>query len=147
MRPPRVYLDTNAIIAFVEEQHKSLRSIFEMSEKGMCHLVTSQITLAEVLVRPMKEKQDWLIALYEELLHEDRLLDVRPIDMPILRESAKLRVALNGKLPDSIHVATALSEKCSVLISSDKRLRVPPGLRCISVDDPNIDKLEGWPHV
>ncbi|GGD05516.1 type II toxin-antitoxin system VapC family toxin [Aureimonas glaciei] len=147
MRSPRLYLDTNAIIAFVEEQHVGLRSVFEKLEKGMCQFVTSQITLAEVLVRPMKEKQDWLITLYEELLHEDRFLDVRPIDLPLLRESAKLRVALNGKLPDSIHVATALSAKCSVLISSDKRLRVPPGLQRISVDDPDIDRLEGWPHA
>jgi len=62
MTPGRtVYLDTNIIIyAFedVEGIGATLRQLFESFEAGDREAITSELTLAEVLVRPAQQRDD-----------------------------------------------------------------------------------------
>lgn len=142
--PTAVYLDADAIIRFIEGPSDGLLFLIENAAENLVRLYTSEFTLAEVLVRPLREGQRDLVTLYEELLAgDDDLLTVVPVDRLVLRQSADIRASLGNKGPDAIHVATAVIAGCSVFISSDGRLKLPPALHRLRIDD--VSKLDCWP--
>ena len=136
------YLDTNAVIRFVESEDNSLLFLFEQAAAGLIQLVTSELTLAEVLVGPLKDGDTKLAEIYEEFLTSYDVLEVRPVDRSVLRRSAEIRATLGNKGPNVIHIATALLCECSLLFSSDQRLKLPDSLR--QVDLPHIHDIDEW---
>ena len=58
-------------------------------------------------------------------------LSVLPVERTILIEAARLQAQLTLRLPDAIHVATAVAAGCSTLLSNDRRLRVPADLKLL----------------
>lgn len=130
-----IYLDANALIEAVEKEGSTLlRSMTALRSLGY-RLVTSELSLAEVLVVPVKINEPELISIYEALLGGTELIEVAPVSRSILRESAAVRARTGQKLPDAIHVATAVLTECGLLISSDKGLRLPDGMKRVAVDD------------
>ena len=130
----RVYLDTNFFIRFVEGSEPLLLRVVENGEFGRWRLVTSELTLAEVLVVPTRLDRQDLIAAYETLLAGDELVDVLPITREILRTSATVRATVGNKGMDAIHVATAVSSDCEVFLSSDTGIRLPPSMRLVTLE-------------
>jgi predicted nucleic acid-binding protein len=130
----RIYLDTNFFIRFVESEDSGLLRVVESAVSGLFELFTSELSLAEVLVGPLKFDDHALAAYYEEFLTTDDTLQVVPIDRTILRETARIRAQLGTRTPDAIHCATALKAECSVFLSSDARLRMPAGLIRVALD-------------
>ena len=136
------YLDTNAIIRFVESEDDGLFFIFEQAAVGILDLVTSELTLAEVLVGPLKDGDKRLANIYEEFLNGGEVLDVKPVNRDILRRSAEVRATHGNKGPDAIHIATALTANCTILFSSDHRLKLPNGLMQVELD--RIRDIDIW---
>jgi predicted nucleic acid-binding protein len=136
------YLDANAVIRFVESEDDGLLFLFEQAASGFLQLVTSELTLAEVLVGPLKDGDTGLAKLYEEFLISDDALEIRPVDRSVLRRSAEIRATLGNKGPDAIHIATALLCECSLLFSSDQRLRLPANLK--QIDLTRIRDTDEW---
>lgn len=134
----RLYVDANALIYF-GEGHPTLgeaaRAVFEQAAKDKLWLVTSELTIAEVLVLPFKARQDAMVTAYLEALSPRRYLAVLPVDRAILIASAKLRAETGNKLPDAIHLSTAASAHCTVFLSEDRRLRAPDGLRIVRLSE------------
>lgn len=130
-----IYLDSNPIIRFVESEEDNVTALVLAAFRKDIQLVTSELTLAEVLVVPVRDADSHLIETYEALLQNDDLLTVVPIDRPTLRRSAELRAQLGCKGLDAIHSATADLAGCHYFLSSDRRLRVPPSMRKIAVED------------
>jgi predicted nucleic acid-binding protein len=56
---------------------------------------------------------------------------VLPIERSILIEAAKLQAQLRLRLPDAIHIATAISAGCPTMLSNDRRLQVPMGMKLL----------------
>ncbi|WP_427024512.1 type II toxin-antitoxin system VapC family toxin [Aureimonas ureilytica] len=120
---PAVYLDANILIGSVEGPDADfLRLVRGLRARGR-RFVTSELTLAEVLPKPLAESASDLVAIYEALLAPDGLVETLPVDRETLRESARLRAAISAKLPDMTHLATARLSGCAFLVSNDKRLR------------------------
>ena len=138
-----VYLDANFIIRLVESEDDNVLSVVERASAGVLILFTRELTLAEVLVGPMRGNETGLTREYKDLFADTELLEVRAVDRKILTASAWLRATLANKLPDSIHVATALSEACGVFLSSDRRIRLPDGMTRIAVED--AGDMDEWP--
>ncbi len=46
-------------------------------------------------------------------------IELFPITLDVLRESAKLRAVENLKTPDAIHAATAKASNCQYLLTND----------------------------
>lgn len=120
-----IYLDAAPVIYSVEKHADYaplLESLWTASESRTIEIVTSELTLLEVLVLPMKLGASDLIADYENLLTgtEVRLL---PVTQNILREAAGLRATANLKTPDAIHAASALAANCTQFITNDGDLR------------------------
>jgi predicted nucleic acid-binding protein len=121
----RVYLDTNVIIAITENQSeigegqkRLIKSFLNKETHGM----TSEITLAECLVRPVRELNQALIELYLELLTAGSDLFIAGIDTNVLIEAANVRARHKIKLPDAIHISTAKLSNCTNFVTNDHRL-------------------------
>ncbi len=71
------------------------------------------ITRAEVLVRPLRDKQDELAGVYRELLSGTHDIAVIPVDESIADQAAELRAGHQSlRLPDALHLATAVLCHC-----------------------------------
>ena len=121
--PPsaRVYVDTSPVIYSVEKHAdywQILVSLWQSLKSGEIKVITSELTLLETLVQPIRQNNKILIAAYEALLTKTEI-ELFPITLDILRESANLRASENLKTPDAIHAATAAAANCQYLLTND----------------------------
>lgn len=126
-----VYLDTNVFVYAVEgfpEYQEFLTELFDRIERSEISAVTSELTLAEVLVKPLELERHDIVAFYDEMLQTSDHLVVAPIERTILVSAAEYRATLNISLADAIHVATAVNSGCSILLSNDRKLRAPESI-------------------
>jgi predicted nucleic acid-binding protein len=134
-----VYLDTNIFIYALEGYQScaaQIESIFNAIDNGSIASVTSELTLAEVLVKPYQLGDAKLIDSYHAILSPSDSLAVLPISRNILIQAAQLRAANSEiRLPDAIHAATALSSGCDSFISNDKGLRKLSALRVVLLEE------------
>lgn len=86
-----------------------IRELFGAIESGHVDAVTSELTLAEALVKPLEIGREDIAGLYADLIQNSGRLIVLPVDRSILVEAASYRARLGIKLPDAIHVATAVA--------------------------------------
>lgn len=122
--PPaaRVYIDTQIIIYTVEANPNYfalLQPLWEKFQANELEIITSELTILETLVLPLKQGNTVLANDYEQLL-ENSEIQLIPIKRSILKKAANLRSTTNLKTPDAIHAATALSENCTVFLSNDR---------------------------
>ncbi len=122
----RLYVDANIIIHLVEHRDdlsKALTDLFTAQTMGQPFLVTSELTLTEVLVGPCREGNDLLVDLYEVSTWSNNQLEMVPVMRAVLWDAAVLRSQYPSlKTPDAIHVSTAMGMRCSHFLSADRRL-------------------------
>jgi predicted nucleic acid-binding protein len=136
---PRVYLDANVFIYALEGYLPYTRILADLSDRldrGEIRGVTSELTLAETLVRPMQLGDSGLEAAYETALSPSGFLDVVPIGSEILRRAARIRATEQGlRLPDAIHAATAVLSGCASFLTNDFGLRKLDGIEVVMLSD------------
>ena len=120
-----VYLDSSSLIYSVERHEPYLgllTPVWQEAERGQLQLVSSELALAEVLVRPVRERNAVLISRYRDVFAS---ADVRLV--PALRQTwedaARLRADHGLRTPDALHAATALQEHCDLFITNDTDFR------------------------
>lgn len=121
----QVYADTSVFIYTVEshpQYFSLLQPLWLKFQSGLIQIYSSELTLLEVLVNPIKQGDNLLISDYEQLLL-DTNIQLKPITQSILREAANLRAKKKIKTPDAIHLATALALRCSIFLTNDKGLK------------------------
>jgi len=124
---PKVYLDANFFIyalEAVEPWARAAREVLGALDRGDLTAVTSELSLAECLVKPLESGRSDIAETYLELLQDHRFLTVGPVTREILVEAARLRGLSRIKLPDAIHAATALQQGCSSFLTNDDRLKI-----------------------
>jgi len=134
----RLYLDTNVIIYFVEGHLKYrplLELLFEAIDGNALGAVTSELSLAEVLVKPLIERNSDVVQVYTGLLSSGSHLSVASIDRATLVRSAELRAQLGCRAFDAIHLATAGLADCDYFLTEDMRIRTPEGLRLLHLSE------------
>jgi predicted nucleic acid-binding protein len=133
--PLRVYFDANVFITIVEKVSEAtykpiaeaLASLLEATEKGRIRVFTSELTLAEVRVAPIRRGDMGLLAAYDRMLTNEGLLTLVPVAKPVLLTASQVRATRTSlRLPDAIHAASAIEVGCRVFVSDDRRLRPPP---------------------
>jgi predicted nucleic acid-binding protein len=133
---PTVYLDTNIFIYAVEDLAglgTKLRTLFARFDSGELHAVTSELSLAELLVKPIREGDSSARQTYERMLQSTPSLTVVPVNRGILVEAARLRATTSLKLPDAIHVATAFNSACTTFLTNDMSLDTLTALPVLQV--------------
>jgi predicted nucleic acid-binding protein len=131
-----VAIDTAVVIYFIEEDPRYLPVIdplFRQTSNGTRILVTSALTLLEVLVVPYRNGHRALAERYEAVLTRSRGFRLVEITRDQLRAAAQLRAGSGVKIPDALQMAAALSSGCTTLITNDRRLPSLPGLRVIQL--------------
>lgn len=127
---PVAYLDANVFIDFVEgtaELAEPARDLFMALEGQNGIFATSELTLAEVLAPPKNGAAiPNLKRLYMNLIVWNPAIRLIPVSRDVLYETADLRKYTRHKLPDAIHVVTAIRAGCRFLISRDSDMNKLP---------------------
>lgn len=147
MNRPRAYLDANVFIAAYENERAPGNHAWRLLtaiEDGEFAGVTSELTLAEILVRPLQQGDYDLAQRYQSVISPSIGFDVAAVDRAVLIEAAALRGARKSlRLPDAIHVATARLSACACMVSDDRRLPLVPGLGMIRLGPHALDAIRG----
>jgi predicted nucleic acid-binding protein len=143
--PDRIYLDTNVFIRAFEEYPEAaqqLLALFAEFRRRPMTAVTSELTLAE-LIAPQQEKRGSPVSMkrrfYLDLIVWSGFVDLQPVSRAVLLETADLRQHASLKLPDAIHVVTAIRSKCRYFLSNDLGIKqLPQGMTCLRPIAPDI---------
>jgi predicted nucleic acid-binding protein len=135
-----VYVDANILIYIVEGNKalaNDLKQIVEALDAGVLQAVTSELTLAEVLIGPLRQRDQEVADTYRSLLRSSKVLRTVPVSAAILERSAAIRCNSMTSLPDAIHLATAELAGCKYILTEDRQLRVSPPLLAVGLADLN----------
>jgi predicted nucleic acid-binding protein len=126
-----VYVDANGFIYTVEQiepYFTLLRGLWLAVQTGQIAVITSELTLLEVLIKPIADANASLEAAFRAALL--RSPDVRslPVTRAVLERAARLRASTRLKTPDAIHAATALEAGAALVLTNDSSFRRVPGL-------------------
>jgi len=145
-----VYLDTMAFIFAIEGEplySGPSKLLLDRLRTRPGSGVTSELTLAEVLAGSDLPRSPPIKRAYLDLIVWSKFLDLVPIGREILYESASLRFAhrqTHGrklKLPDAIHLVTAIRRKCRYFVSADKGIKPPIDMKRIAPDADGVDEI------
>jgi predicted nucleic acid-binding protein len=140
---PRYYLDTNVVILIIEATEtfgQAQRRFVERIDASEIAAATSELTLAECLIKPLTDKDPAAVEAYLTFLDGRPGFPVVPVSRDILLAAARLRADSTLKLPDAIHIATARTAGCTVFLSNDRKIRVPQGMRVSRWDEATMSK-------
>lgn len=131
-----VGLDTAPLIYFIEENPtyiETVRLFFEAMDRGNFLVVTSTVTLLEVLVHPLRSNNTELAAEYRDILLNSRLMTLE-ISNAIAEQAAQLRAVHNIRTPDAIQISAALEAGATHFFTNDIRLPDIPSIQILSLD-------------
>ncbi|MFN7348786.1 MAG: type II toxin-antitoxin system VapC family toxin [Dolichospermum sp.] len=124
-------LDTAPLIYFIEENPSYLEvtdAFFIAMYRGDFSVVTSVLTISEVLVYPLRAGNTILAQQYRDILFNSQGLTTIEVLPDIAENAAKLRADYNLRTPDAIQMATAIYGGASIFLTNDIRLPSLPGL-------------------
>lgn len=128
MAVDRLYLDTNVFIYAFENNDDLARDLVRLislsTGRRQPFLVTSEITLAELMVDPLRRKDRRLIEIYDRISIGNAFIMVGTVSREVLWHAAQLRSEdASLRLPDAIHLATAMNFGCTRFMTADTKLR------------------------
>ncbi|MGH2493350.1 MAG: type II toxin-antitoxin system VapC family toxin [Ktedonobacteraceae bacterium] len=133
-----IYLDTNCFIYSVEriDPYRAVLDIlWQAVSGGQLLVVTSELTLLEVLVKPLKMDDVTTATIFRIVLRHSPDVRMSPISQAVLEESARLRATLGLKTPDAIHAATAVLDDCALFLTNDPAFRRVPDLNVVVLSE------------
>lgn len=134
--PGPLGVDTAIFIYFIEAAPAWLPAItplFRAADTGQRELVTSAVTLLEVLVVPYRANNDALAARYEALLTRSRGIRLIDLTRDELRRAARLRALTGVRVPDALQLTAAQQAGCTAFVTNDRRLPAVPGMRIVKL--------------
>lgn len=132
----RVGVDTAVFIYFIEQTAiwmPIITPLFRAADMGHREIVTSAVTLLEVLVVPYRADNDSLAARYEALLTRSRGIRLVDVTRDLLRRAAQLRARFGVRTPDALQLSAALETGCAAFVTNGRRLPVISGLRVVQL--------------
>jgi predicted nucleic acid-binding protein len=149
-RDLKIYFDANAFIYAVEgvdEISNLLRALLAALQHRLKFAFTSEFSLAEVLPKAnVIQRRNYLTLILHSGLFEllpvtrDVLIETADYRQSLARHSAGVRHSM-PRLPDAIHVVTALRAGCNVFVSFDRGLKLPAGLDRVGHEDGRLAQL------
>lgn len=142
----RVYLDSNTVITILEHTaplDREQKRFINALETGRISAISSQFTLAECLVKPMREGSKDDIEAVLQFLENQEHVELLPVSRDILVKAAEIRAVARIKLPDAIHLATAVAAQCRIFLSDDRGIRMPGHIARIGFTELSFDSLKG----
>jgi predicted nucleic acid-binding protein len=120
----RIFWDTNLFIYLFEKSPRYGKAVLDiykrMTQRGD-QLVTSTLTVGEVLVRPTASGDAGLLNEYRRLFR-DPAIGVIAFDFLAAELFARIRQDTSIRPPDAIQLACATAGKADLFITNDDRL-------------------------
>ncbi len=119
----RIFWDTNLFIYLFEGHGLLSDRVAELRESMLRRgdqLLTSTLTVGEILVKPMERGDTQLSRKYEDTLTATSLLI--PFDLKAAKIYAALRVDRSLRAPDAMQLACAAGAGVDLFITNDMRL-------------------------
>lgn len=145
----RIYLDTNVFIKAVEgldEASAPAKTLIRaLRHRHLGIAATSEITFAEVLA-PSRQVDAMPLQMkrraYLDLLLWSGFVVLVPVSRDILIETAGLRAARKLKLPDAVHLVSAIRIGCRYFVSADRDFdKMPEGMERVNCDQDGLAPL------
>lgn len=134
----RVYLDACCIIYLVEAAspfHETVVSrLLRIQRDPSSRLLTSRLSCLECRVRPIRDRDDKLLATYDGFFGASRMVLI-DISGEVIERATGLRASHSFKTPDAIHLASAIESKADLFLTGDGSLARCPGLVVESLGD------------
>jgi predicted nucleic acid-binding protein len=130
----RIFWDTNLFIYLWEDYGSLSQAVIQLRTRMLRRgdqLLTSTLTLGEILVKPTLAGNTQLCQKYEEAISSATLLV--PLDAAVAKRYAAIRRDRTLKAPDVIQLASAASVGTDLFVTNDGRLhgKQVPGIQFI----------------
>ena len=120
----RIFWDTNLFIYLFENYGPLSKTTVELRRKMLKRgdqLLTSTLTLGEVLVKPVENGDSVLYSRYESGIAASAL--ILPFDVAAAKIYASLRSDRSLRAPDAIQLACAAGAAVDLFVTNDNRLQ------------------------
>ena len=119
----KVFWDTNLFVYLVEDEGERTEQVVALRQwmiEREDELLTSALTLGEVLVKPMEKGDEELMRRYEQAISAGAT--VLPFDFRAAPKFAEIRRDRSIRAPDAIQLACASAAGADLFITNDDRL-------------------------
>ena len=120
----RVFWDTNLFIYLFEDYGALSKAVVQLRSKMLDRgdqLLTSTLTLGEILVKPTERNDSELCRKYERALAAAATMIT--FDVKAAKAYAALRLERSLKAPDAIQLACAATAEVDLFVTNDERLQ------------------------
>jgi len=124
----RVYLDTAPVIYLVENVPVLSQVVANRVTQEGVFIVTSDLTRLECRVKPIRTGNSGLLDDYDEFF-ENAVGEVVAVSSAVIDKATLVRATYNVKVPDAIHLATAVLSGCDEFLTNDGHLAKFPNIR------------------
>ena len=124
MSGKKVFWDTNLFIYLIEENDlyiESLNNMLIFLEDNNYEIITSTLTLGEILTKPYKDNRLDLVEKYKTFFSNMELIE---LNSEIATLFSKIRADYGIKTPDAIQLASAIYSKCDFFATNDNKLNI-----------------------
>jgi predicted nucleic acid-binding protein len=97
--------------------------------------VTSTITLAEILTKPLVDKNFTLVDEIKFTIRAFSTLSMVAIDEKLAEAAALIRARYAIRLPDALQIAAAIQGEATLFITNDTRLKNVDGVEVLVLAD------------
>jgi predicted nucleic acid-binding protein len=137
MQGQRVYFDTNILIYVLENSTGYVEAclpFFAAVADGNIVGCTGEMTLAELLVKPMRSNDMVSMAKIRSLF-DDGYFETFVHNRSSLELAAHLRATQSLRMIDAIHTAAAIQGNCKFMLTHDKQInRQARGIEIVNID-------------
>lgn len=119
----RIFWDTNLFIYLIEAGSEFSERVVVLRQRMLERndvLITSSLSLGEVLVKPLEKGDTALAAQYEHAITRGAL--IVPFDLHAARRFAAIRATGGIRPPDAIQLACAAQAGVDLFLTNDDRL-------------------------
>lgn len=134
----KLYCDA-CVIIFTVEEHPTYSPLLDQHlwkevDAGRVSVITSELSIVETLVIPLKQDNTRLKEVYERFYRQPEI-QTQAVSRDVLVEAAYLRAKKGLKTPDAIHLATAELMQCAGFVTNDVRLRDKSSIPILVLDE------------
>ena len=120
----RIFWDTNLFIYLFEDYGPMSKLVADLRGSMLLRgdqLLTSSLTVGEILVKPRSKGDEVLCQRYEQAISQTSV--VIPFDLNAARCYASIRADKSLKAPDAVQLACASSTGVDLFVTNDRRLQ------------------------
>jgi predicted nucleic acid-binding protein len=131
----KIFWDTNIFIYLLERHpvfHAKVLALHAQYRAREDQLITSALTLGELLAKPLRSGRADLADRYRELLTGGSV-ELASFDQMAAGHYARIRAATTLRQPDAIQLACAAATGCALFVTNDRDLwnQAVPGIESI----------------